>query len=295
MSVVPHQTSRSQRWRDRRDRWVPNSSVIDPRQFSVDVIDPKVARDFIASHHYLGRNIPPVRLTTGLFRNGPGGKPELCGAVAFTVPINNAAVPRHTGMAPQFGVELGRLVLLDDVAGNGESYAVSRSFRLLRATLPQIEAVITYADPAPRQAPDGTLTQKGHVGLVYAALSARSLGQQKRRRQLLLPNGQVFSDRTASKIRNNESGSAYAIRQLLDHGAPSRPPGQSPADWLTALVSQGFLRTRMHPGVHAYSWGLTKKARLAGRHLTLFPYPRRAADPDPQDVTALPLFAATAA
>ncbi|MBE7186448.1 MAG: hypothetical protein INR68_18810, partial [Methylobacterium mesophilicum] len=46
-------TTRSQRWREKRSLYVDDLSVIDPRAYSVDVIEQKAARAFVAGHHYL--------------------------------------------------------------------------------------------------------------------------------------------------------------------------------------------------------------------------------------------------
>src|SRR3990167_7113181 len=87
--------NRSQRWRDRRDRYVPAASEIDPATLSVDVIDcMKTAKPWIEQNHYSGsfpasrlacsrtaraggralsaRAPSPSRSTTHPFLSGPG-------------------------------------------------------------------------------------------------------------------------------------------------------------------------------------------------------------------------------
>ena len=78
-------TTRSQRWRDRRARYVDNLSVIDPCDFAVDIIAPPAARAFIARHHYLP-HYPAAQLAVGLY--GPGA--TLVGVAVFAVPAIGA-------------------------------------------------------------------------------------------------------------------------------------------------------------------------------------------------------------
>ena len=154
---------RSQRWRDRREAYVPNASVIDPSAFAVDVLDERAAKAFVTQHHYSG-TFPAARLSTGLFRGR-----QLVGVAVFSVPMNNAAIPMHTGLAiATAGADLGRLVLLDDVEGNGETWFLSRAFRLLRREKPGILAVTSYADPQ-REARSRRDDLSGHVGRLSRA------------------------------------------------------------------------------------------------------------------------------
>lgn len=259
---------RSQRWRERRQKFVPGSDTFRPEEFSVDVI--RCARDakpFVEQHHYSG-TFPATRLSCGLFRNGAGGRSELVGVCAFSVPVNNASIAKHTGLEdPLAGVDLGRLVLLDDVAANAESWFVTRAFRLLRAEKPGVISVVAYSDPVPRVSVTGETVLPGHVGTVYRALSARFRGRSSRRTDLLLPSGQAFSPRAVSKLKSGDVGAAYAERQLLSEGAPSRDPGEEAAAWLARLTAEGFLRRSRHPGNLVFSFPLTKAAKIAANRL----------------------------
>lgn len=187
-------TQRSQRWRDCRARFVPAASTIDPRTLAVDIIDTRrQAAPFVEAHHYAG-TMPVCRLAVGLFRNGKGGTSQLVGVCAFAVPINNASVPKSAGLAdPSNACDLGRLVLLDDVGGNGESFLVSRAFRHLRRERPSILSVISYADPVRRTDSDGRVYLPGHVGVLYAIMGSRYVGRSTPRHDLLLPDGRPIS------------------------------------------------------------------------------------------------------
>src|SRR3546814_9478678 len=87
-------TDRTQRWRERRCRWVPGSAEIDHKTLSVDVIDTRrEAAPFVKEHHY-GGSMPVARLSVGLFANGRVGRPELVGVCVFSHPVNNASIPK---------------------------------------------------------------------------------------------------------------------------------------------------------------------------------------------------------
>ncbi len=70
---------RSQRWRERRARFVDGQSVIDPREYAVDVVSFTEAKRFVERHHYTA-SMPATRLAIGLHRNGPAGRSELAAA-----------------------------------------------------------------------------------------------------------------------------------------------------------------------------------------------------------------------
>lgn len=284
---------RSQRWRDRRDLFVPQGDVIDPKAHSVDIIDCyKQAKPFVERHHYSG-SFPATRLSCGLFRNGAGGQSELVGVCSFAVPMNNASIPLHTGLSNHLaGVDLGRLVLLDDVPGNGESWFVSRAFRLLRQVKPEILSVIAYSDPVRRIADDGTVVMPGHCGMIYQALSADLRGRSSSRTDQIMPNGKILSPRAISKIRAQDTGAAYAERQLVDAGASKRKHGEEPASWIGRLQKEGHLRPRRHPGNLVYTFSLTKAARLASRDKPKLAYPVIDSSIREGDVTMLPLLQA---
>lgn len=267
-------TKGSQRWRDRRTRFVPDRTFIDPTIHSVDVISCySEAKPFIETQHY-SASFPATRLSCGLFRN-EGMQSTLVGVASFSVSMNPAAGPKNTGLSGGASVELGRLVLLDHVEANAESWFVSRAFKLLRQEKPEIEAVYAYADPFIRKDNDGNIVLPGHVGSLYNALNSRCLGRGSSRTLQIMANGLVASERSLSKIRNGERGQDYAIRQLLKAGAPERGFAEDPRDWLARLKASGFLTSKRHPGNWIYSFPLTRRARKAANDLPCLPAPMR--------------------
>lgn len=285
-------TDRSQRWRERRDRYLPSSSVIDPSEYAVDVIScERQAKPFVETHHY-SASFPASRLSVGLFRNGSGGRSELAGVCTFSVPVNSRSVPLRTGLGDMMdSADLGRLVLLDDVAGNGETWFLSRALKTLRREKPGVLSVISYADPVERHAPDGTVVKPGHIGQIYAVMGAAYRGRAKPRLETITPDGRCFNERKISKIRKREQGVEYSVDELVSLGAP-RPTSDDLASWLASLYADGLLRKQRHPGNHVYVFELTKAAKIAGRALPREPYPILSRDAGSADVTALPLLLA---
>jgi hypothetical protein len=82
----PAACSQRGRGRERRALFVPDLSVIDPREFAVDVIADRLARRFTVEHHYSGSH-PGARLSLGLFRNGAARQSRLVRMATFSVPI----------------------------------------------------------------------------------------------------------------------------------------------------------------------------------------------------------------
>ncbi|MBB4859164.1 hypothetical protein HNO88_002493 [Novosphingobium chloroacetimidivorans] len=264
------QTSRSQRWRERRAMWSTDLTLVDPRAYSVDVISHADAAAFIARHHYLP-SYPAAQLAVGLFGKGA----RLDGVAVFARPVTDAVITAHTGFGePARGTVLSRLILTDSVPQNGESLFVSRAFRVLRRERPTIEAVVSYSDP-----------QAGHIGKVYQALSGAYRATTKPRTVLRL-DGATISGRTLSKIRSLHCGHAGAIDQLVRAGLPAPCAGEHPATWLERMQRERRLLRHRQEGLFTYCFELTREARRRGRALPRLPYPKLLPIPHP----VLPLF-----
>lgn len=272
MSGKQAASSRSQRWRNRRMSMTGNNSVIDPAIHSVDVVScHHDAKPFVLNNHYSG-SFPASRLSCGLFRND-NGKSQLVGIACFSVSMNPKAAPRYTGLPCANSVELGRLVLLDNVEGNGESWFMARAMKLLRAEKPDVEAVYAYSDPVPRTDESGAIIMPGHIGQVYQALNATCRGRSSARTLHSMPNGRILSGRAMTKLRKGEQGVDYVIRDLEQNGAPERNLHESGSDWLQRLQAEGFLSGVKHPGNWVYSFPLTRGARKIAQNIEEAPRP----------------------
>lgn len=261
-----------QRWRDRRPRYRPAGERFDTSRAAVQVIDEGAAKAFVRQHHYSG-TYPAARVRAGLFIKDRFSRERLAGVAVFSVPMHQAIVPNYFGgLAPNAGVELGRLVLLDEVPGNAESWFVARAFRALKGELAGVDGVLSYSDPVERLNEAGELVKRGHVGIVYQALNATYLGRARGGTQILASNGQVVNRRTLSKLRNDEVGAGYAYEQLRELGAPERKPLEDGKAYAERAILEGGFRKMRHPGNHTYVWWLGDRARRPT--WSTLPYPK---------------------
>jgi hypothetical protein len=188
----------------------------------------------------------------------------------FSHPCSNAVLTNVFEAPVLTTVELGRFVLLDSVAGNGETWFLARSFEILRKHT--IVGVVSFSDPLRRRTASGEVIHMGHVGTIYQAHNGIYLGRGTARSLHLLPDGRIFSDRAAQKIRNSERGWKYAAAQLEAFGATDVPTDASArTEWLNSSLQSLATRVR-HKGNHKYAWPLNVAIR---RQLPAsLPYPK---------------------
>lgn len=241
-----------QRWRERRDTYRPAREVVDLRRMEVAAIPgDTTARAFVEAHHYSG-SYPAARFRFGLYERA-----ELVGVVVFSQPVSDAVLdclPREGGER----AELGRLVLLDRVGANAETWLVARCFELLRAE--GLTGIVSLSDPIARTASDGGEVFPGHVGTIYQAGNATYLGRATARTLRLLPDGSVLNARTRQKLLAGERGWRYAADLLDAHGAPPLADGEDRRAWATRAIAQ-LTRPLRHPGNHRYAWALRRRDR----------------------------------
>lgn len=243
-----------QRWRRRTFRFRPHGERFDPSPHGVELLPEADARAFVETHHYSG-SYPAARRAWGLFHKDQG----LVGVAVLAVPMQAA-----TGalLAPDLAnprsatVELSRLVLLDEVAGNAETWFWARVRRALRQELPRVALILSYSDPVIRRDLSGRAILPGHIGTVYQASNADYTGRGKPRKLVLAPSGEVISERALSKIRNGERGAAGAYQRLVAWGAPAIRNGEGSAAYVERALAEGPFRFLKHPGNHRYAWRL---------------------------------------
>jgi len=257
----------NQRWREQRSSYRPGTECIRTVEYDAhEITDDTTAKTFVETHHY-SRTYPAARARIGLYRHG-----ELVGVAVFSHPCSNSVLTNVFPGDALNAVELGRFVLLDSVPGNGETWFLARAFDILRAK--GFLGVVSFSDPLQRRGHDGRVIHLGHVGTIYQAHNGVYLGRGTARTLRLLPDGRVFSDRAAQKIRKAERGWTYAARQLEAFGASPAPAGDV-ADrtaWL-ARTLENLTRPVRHRGNHKYAWALTQPGHRA-LPLSL-PYPKR--------------------
>ena len=187
--------------------------------------------------------------------------------MVISVPTNDRALA-CLGCDPREAGEIGRLVLLDHVLANAESWFIARVFELLRRE--GYAGIISFSDPVARTAAGGAVVFPGHAGTIYQATNAVYLGRATPRTLHVLPDGTVFSARAAQKIRARERGWRAAVQLLERHGAPPIQDEPTTA-WLTTAL-RCVTRPLRHRGNLKYAWGFVRSVRRA-LPLSL-PYPK---------------------
>lgn len=242
----------SQRWNNRQVRWVhPDGQRLEPDRYTVELTPHTACKTFVVQNHYSG-SMPAARFTIAMRDHEQDGR--IVGVAVYGIPASRKVLTNPFNVLPESlqpapyeeSLELSRLVLLDDVPFNGESHMIAKCHRILRDQ--GIRAVITFADPVERIDHEGNIIKRGHIGTIYKASSFEPLGRSTPRTLRVLPDGRVFSDRTASKIRNGERGRNYAAQLLIDAGATPPAQGTPNADWMHTSFEQIGARKLRHPG-----------------------------------------------
>jgi len=260
LQAAPPRPAFSQRWRDRREyRRLPGERI-DPAEYGIEILGDRVAKDFVVRHHY-SASYPAARLAVGLMRKTGVSPARLVGVCVFGVPMNQQSIPLYLGAEPLKGVELSRLVLLDEVLHSGESWFVSRAINALRQHKPHVTGIISYADPTERLDEAGKVFKCSHWGYIYQAMNFGYAGRSCGRTLLLSKDGRVVSQRALSKVRSGDRGFDYACRQLVELGAPEREFGEDPRSWVDRVLASGVFTRLRHPGNHVYLLGLTRECR----------------------------------
>lgn len=239
----------TQRWSAGRASYRPAGEVINPSAYEVAALEEAEARAFCEEHHYEHSYVGGRRCAFGLFHGA-----ELVGVAAFAQGWGGDAGLGALGLPAEAARELKRLVLLDRVPSNGESWFVAECFRQLRRG--GLEGLVSFSDPEPRRDAGGRQVFVGHLGIVYRALNAVYVGRGKARTRYLFGDGTVFSEESQDKIRNLDKGWRAAAAELETRGAaPLGAAGDSRA-WLRLWRERLTTRFR-HRGNLKYLWGLT--------------------------------------
>lgn len=260
---IPASSPWCQRWHGGRHSWRHiRDGGFNARHYEVEALaDTELGKEFVLAHHY-ARSWPAVTAQFGLY-NIAGGVRRLSGVAAFGVPVGEAVLKNPLPELRPYTESLVclRFVLLDECPGNAESWFLARCFDALLTA--GVRGVVSFADPVPRRTASGVLIMPGHVGTIYAATNALYTGRGTARTVKVLPDGMVFHDRAAQKIRRQEQGHEYAIAQLVAHGAPAPRPGCNPAQWLREALPAANVRNARHRGPHrfVYRLGLTRRER----------------------------------
>lgn len=142
--------------------------------------------DPLVRSHYLKRWPGVVVLTLGMWRG-----PFIVGTIVFALP------PRET--MKRYGVkvcwELARLYILDSEPFNSETWFMSRAIKFIRINHPQVEALVSYADPS-----------VGHSGTIYKAANWQQ-------------DGRTDQERKTPRFDYGVAGKVYSRRSHVPTGA----------------------------------------------------------------------------
>lgn len=255
------QYSFDKRFFERREKWIAPGPTIKTHEFGVELLlgaRKRLADVFVVEHHYAG-SMPVAKLCVGLFRKTGVAPAHLAGVAVFSIPPQQAMIPCYTGFSEKVGIDLGRFVLAPEVAYNGETWFLARAVQALRAELPMLRGFTSCADPLELRDANRVLTKGAHAGTIYQARRAIYCGRSRGGRRWLSHQGRILSDRSLSKIKNQERGHEGYAAQLLALGADRRRYLEPPGEWLRRVVPTIAIPVR-HPGNHVYAFGLDKDA-----------------------------------
>lgn len=129
--------------------------------YSVEMIPAKIGKQFIIEHHY-SHGVHNGPICVGLLLEG-----RLVGVCAFAAPSSENVRSSIFGEDYKESViELHRLVLLDEVPKNGESFFIVRALKELKKHRSYYNAVVSFADPT-----------ENHLGVIYQATNALYCGR----------------------------------------------------------------------------------------------------------------------
>jgi hypothetical protein len=125
---------------------------------------------------------------------------RLAGVCAFATPSSEAVCASVFGVEFKRSVtELHRLVLLDEVRHNAESFFISRAMKLLKQDRPYYSAVLSFAD-----------STQGHRGTIYQATNALYCGMTGRSR--------FFYDETGRLRHPRQNGVNITLQMAKERG-----------------------------------------------------------------------------
>lgn len=156
--------------------------VCDTRPCSVAEVD-----QFIRAH-YLGKRPAIVLLCLMMTCQGAP-----VGCIIYSAPPREAD-KRYGGKT----WELARLYLLDAIPCNAETWLIGKSIRHIKRTRPEVEHLLSYADPS-----------AGHAGTIYKAANWRQDGRTDEERKT--PRCDYVDARTGKKYGRKGNMPADAV------------------------------------------------------------------------------------
>lgn len=253
----------TQRWRERRAVFLQKQIFFNPRRHEVEKIQIKLAADWIIKNHYLG-SFPSATVCYGIFRSG-----ELAGVAVLGTAQHKNTIPNVFGSThTKDCLLLQRFALEDLLEFNAESYFLARVRSLLKRE--GYCGILTMSDETTKTDCFGNVTFPGHIGTIFKSDNAVYLGRTSKSTEYLFVDGNVLSNRSFSKLVNDESGWYYTAQKFERYGASKCPQAASERrEW--GFYGRGQLtRKQTNSGKLRYAWSLHPKIVLPKS----LPYPR---------------------
>lgn len=185
----------------------------------------------------------------------------------------------HYGMVFRGAGERGRrdrpTRVARPVPGNGETFMLGRAFRLLRRTLPEVRAGLSYADPMERHDAAGKVIKCSHRGTINAAFSGVYLGRPSARPLILARDGRCINDRTPEQAAQRGMRRGLCRTPVGRHGRSCAPHVREGRGQRHARLAVRRVPACTNPGNYAFGWWLS--------HPTQDHLPPRGATPYPRD------------
>lgn len=239
----------------RKALFLQRQDFFNPRRHEVEKIPVKIAAEWIIKHHYLG-SFPSATICYGIFRHG-----ELSGVAVLGTAQHKNTIPNVFGPAHAKDCLLLQCFALEGVLEfNAESYFLARVRALLK--MEGYGGILTMSDEAPKTDVFGNVTFPGHIGTIFKSDNAIYLGRCAKSDEYLFADGGVLSNRSFSKLVNNESGWSYMARKFELYGASECPKtATGRREW--GLYWRGRLtRKQRNSGKLRYAWSLHSKIVL---------------------------------
>lgn len=253
----------TQRWRERRASFLQRQNFFNPRLHEVEKVPAKIAAAWIIKHHYLG-SFPSATICYGILRRGELAGIAVLGTAQHKNTIPNVFGPAHANDC----LLLQRFALEDVLEFNAESYFLAR----VRASLKREGycGILTMSDETPKTDALGNITFPGHIGTIFKSDNAVYLGRSAKSNEYLFADGRVLSNRSFSKLVNNESGWKYISEKFESYGASKCPQATSEKREWGFYWRDRLTRKQQNSGKLRYAWSLHPKIFLPQS----LPYPR---------------------
>lgn len=170
--------------------------------YRVEKIPTKLGKEFVKEHHY-SHGIHNGPMCYGMLDGE-----NLVGVLAFATPCSENVCASVFGVDMKRSVtELHRLVLLDEVPKNGESWFISKVLRQFKKDRPDYNAILSFADAT-----------QGHVGTIYQATNAIYAGMSGKATFFLDETGRLRHPRQNGHNITKEEADARGWKPVKREG-----------------------------------------------------------------------------